>query len=47
MVLVATLMANFVMIDVLTHYKAILEKPWLHKMIGISSTFHKVFNYPT
>lgn len=38
---------NFVVIDVLTHYDAILRRPWVYKIRAIPSTIYQVNKYHT
>lgn len=47
MVIDFIIMRTFVVINVSTHYKTILGRPWIHKMKVVPSTYHKVIKYPT
>lgn len=45
MVIRSIVIANFIVIDVLFHYNAILGRPMIHKIRVVLSTYHKVIKY--
>lgn len=45
MVIRSIVMTNFIVIDVLFHYNAIIGRPRIHKIRVVLSTYHKVIKY--
>ena len=38
---------DFIIVDAYSPYIAILARPWLHAMGGVTSTLHAKMKYPT
>lgn len=46
MVTGSIIMKNFMVIDIPTHYNAILKRNWIHIMKVIPSSYYQVMKYP-
>ena len=40
-------MVKFIVVNCLSTYNAILERPWIHAMKAVSSTYNQVIRFPT
>lgn len=41
----SVVMANYVVVDASTHYNLFLDRPWIHKIRVISSTYYQIIKY--
>lgn len=42
-----TKMVNFLVVDCILAYNAILERPTLHELKAVASTYHQILKFPT
>ena len=38
---------DFIVVDAFSSYTAIMDRPWLHSLGAVSSTFHQKVKYPS